>query len=62
MLKNIDYHQADPKNIFKYDDMVNSMTTESLKDAANRFFNVDYIEVIMIPSDKTENVKNPMQE
>ncbi|MCK4568795.1 MAG: insulinase family protein [Bacteroidales bacterium] len=51
MLKNIDYHQADPKNIFKYDDMVNSMTIESLKDAANRFFNVDYVEVVLLPSD-----------
>ena len=62
MLKNLDYHQGDPKGIFKYDDMVNSMTKENLKDAANRFFNVDHVEVILLPSDNSQNVKNPLLE
>ena len=61
-LSSIDYHNADPKGIFKYEDMVNSMSIESLQDAAIKFFSVDYVEVIMLPSDKNENVRNPMLE
>ncbi|NQT78723.1 MAG: insulinase family protein [Bacteroidetes bacterium] len=57
-----DFNHADSKYFFNYEDMVNSMSIESLKDAANKFFSVDYIEVIMLPSDKTENVRNPMLE
>jgi len=61
-LQNIDYNGNDPKGVFKYDDMVNSMSIESLKDAANKFFSVDYIEVNLLPSNADENVKNPMME
>ena len=42
--------------------MVNDLSIEGLKDAANMFFNVDYIEVILLPSNKEDNVKNPMIE
>jgi zinc protease len=61
-LKHQDFNHADPKDFFNYEDMVNSMSIESLKDAAGKFFSVDYIEVIMLPSGKTENVRNPMLE
>ncbi len=61
-LNSIAYHNTDPKGIFKYEDMVNSMSIESLKDAANKFFEVDYIEVLLLPSDNTNNVKNPVME
>jgi len=59
---NIDYHNIDPKEMFTYEDRVNRMSIESLKDAANRFFNVDYIEVVLLPANKEDNVKNPMME
>lgn len=59
-LEDIDYHQKEVKDFFKYEDMVNSMTIESLKDAAGRFFGVNPVEVILLPSDNAENVKNPM--
>lgn len=61
-IMNVDYHGYDPKGIFKYEDMVNSMTVESLKDAANRFFNTDYVEVVLLPSDNSKNVPNPVME
>lgn len=61
-LNNIAYHNADPKGIFKYADLVNNMSIESLKDAANKFFEVDYIEVLLLPSDNANNVKNPVME
>lgn len=61
-LVNIDYDGKDPKNFHKYEDMVNDLSIEGLKDAANKFFNVNYIEVVMLPSDKTENVPNPVME
>jgi hypothetical protein len=42
--------------------MVSSLGIEDLKDAANRFFGMDHVEVIMLPSDMSENVKNPVME
>jgi zinc protease len=62
VLNNIEYHDADPKGVFKYEDMVNSLNIDDLKDAANSFFDVNHIEVIMVPSDMSENVKNPVME
>jgi len=61
-LLNIDYNNYEPKGVFKYEDMVNSMSIESLKDAANKFFNVNYIEVNLLPENQEENVRNPMIE
>jgi zinc protease len=59
-LKNMDFDQADAGNFFKYEEMVNSMSIESLKDAANRFFGIDHIEVIMLPDGEVENIRNPL--
>ncbi len=50
-IQNIDVYGIDAKGIFKYDEMVNSMSIESLKDAANRAFYVDYVEVILLPAE-----------
>lgn len=53
-LKAIDYHQFDPKGIFKYEDMVNDLSIEGLQDAANKFFSADYVEVILLPAEEVE--------
>jgi zinc protease len=61
-LSSIEYHGADPKGIFKYEDMVNSLSIESLKEAASKFLDIDHIEVILLPSNVSDNVKNPVME
>jgi zinc protease len=53
-LTNIDYFEEDPKGIFKYNDMVNSMTVESLKDAANKLLDLNQIEIVMVPAEVEE--------
>jgi zinc protease len=51
-LQSMDFNQTDPKGFFEYENMVKEMTIESLKDAANRFFSVDYIEVVLVPAEE----------
>lgn len=61
-IKSLDYNQSDTKVFMDYDNMVNSMSIENLKDAANILFDADYIEVVLMPSESTEDIPNPVME
>ncbi|MBU2649688.1 MAG: insulinase family protein [Bacteroidetes bacterium] len=58
-LKNFDYNAEDAANFLDYEDYVNDMTQESLKAAANKFFGDNQVEIILLPSNTSDNVKNP---
>jgi len=46
------YHGYDPTEPANFDDLVNSLTTKSLKKAANMFFNNDnHVQIVMMPED-----------
>ncbi|MEE4256365.1 MAG: insulinase family protein [Bacteroidales bacterium] len=57
-LSNMYYFERDPGGIFKYDDMVKSMSVESLKDAANKLLDLDHIEIVMVPAEDEAEVEN----
>ncbi|HSG67660.1 MAG TPA: insulinase family protein [Bacteroidales bacterium] len=61
-LINIDMNDENPKDLFSYEDRVGSLSIESLKKAANKFFTEEFVEVVLKPSDNSRNVKNPMLE
>jgi len=59
-LQSFDYNQEDPKEMFKYEEYVDKMSAESLKEAANRFFGDNTVEVILLPANAEDNTVNPM--
>ena len=61
-LVNMNVNDESPKDIFSYEDRVNSLTAEGLKKAANKFFGDEYMQFVLKPSDTSKNVKNPMLE
>ncbi|KAF5434449.1 hypothetical protein C5S36_05045, partial [Candidatus Methanophagaceae archaeon] len=44
------YHGYDPTDAENFDDLVNSLTIESLKKAVNKFFNNDkHVQIVLMP-------------
>lgn len=59
-LKYLDYNNDEQKDFFDYEDYINNMTVKSLKKAAKKFFGKDHIEIVMLPENTENNVKNPL--
>ena len=49
LIKNKDYYQSELKEYSDYDEYVNKMTRESMKEAAQKFFGNNIVEVILVP-------------
>ena len=60
MLKNRDFYQTDVGNFLNYEDYVHNITIEGLKKAASQFFGSNIVEIVLMPENMDENVKNPM--
>ena len=51
-LYSFDYHGSNPDDLNKYDDYVNSLTIEQMKQAANKYFSKDnFVKVVLFPED-----------
>jgi len=46
------YGNRDLENFYKYDERVEALTAEDLKEVANKYLGSDYIEVVLMPEDK----------
>ena len=62
MLKRFDYDAVDTDYHFNYDDYVDNLTVDGLKDAANRFFTDSVVEVVLMPANIEDNLSNPGKE
>ena len=60
LLKNHDYYQTDLSEHKKYEDYVNSLTIEGLKQAANQLFRDNVVEVLLLPENIEDDEVNPM--
>jgi zinc protease len=60
-IKNKDFYQTDLSEYMKYEDYVNSMTSESLKKAAQMFFGPNIIEAVLLPVNIEDNTANPVK-
>jgi zinc protease len=60
IIKNKDYYQTDMTEYLKYEDYVNSMTSESLKAAAQQFFGGNIVEAVLLPANMEDNTANPV--
>ncbi len=59
-LKSFDYDQADIKDFLKYENYVEKLSQEQLKEAANMYFGDNTVEVILLPANVEDNTVNPM--
>jgi zinc protease len=49
-IESICFQDANPSNILNFKERVNAVTSDDLKDAANRFFKIDhYVRVVLMP-------------
>lgn len=60
LIKNKDYYQSDLTEYSKFDDYINSMTSESLKAAAQQFFGNNIVEAVLLPVNMEDNTANPV--
>ena len=58
VLKGRDYDQQKP-HVYDYSDFVDQLTAERMKDAANRFFGDNIVEVTLLPENIDQNIANP---
>jgi zinc protease len=61
-IKNMDYYSFTSDVIINYEEYVENLTVESLKEAANKFFGDDIVEVVLLPENMDDNVTNPLLE
>jgi zinc protease len=59
LIKNKDYYQSDLTEYSKFDDYINSMTRESLKAAAQKFFGGNIVEAVLLPVNIQDDTTNP---
>jgi zinc protease len=59
-LREHDFNDLDFSDVTDYTDYVANLTVENLKAAANRLFAGNIVEVILLPENIGDNVKNPM--
>jgi zinc protease len=62
MLRRFDFDEIDPSYHFTYEKYVNKLTREGLKEAANRFFGDNIVEVVLMPENIEDNVANPVNQ
>jgi zinc protease len=60
IIKNKDYYQTDPGEYIEYEEYVNSMTSETLKIAAQKFFGGNIVEAVLLPENMEDNTANPV--
>lgn len=61
-LKGLDYDRRDPEDFFQYEEYVNDLSIKGLKKAAKKFFGGEHVEIILLPTNTEESIKNPMME
>jgi len=59
-VKNKDFLGTSDEVIFEYEKYIDNLTVENLREAANRFFTDQVVEVVLLPENMEENVVNPM--
>lgn len=59
-IKNMDYNQDDIEHILKYEDYINKLNIKGLKKAAKKYFGDEHVEIILLPENTENNIKNPM--
>lgn len=59
-LKSLDYENDNIKDFLKYEKYVKKLSKESLQEAAVYFFGDNHVEIILLPENPEDNVKNPM--
>jgi len=62
VLRNVDFEGYNPKLVAEYPDYIEDLSVEGLKEAANKFFGGNIVQVTMLPTNMDENVVNPMIE
>jgi zinc protease len=60
LLKNHDYYQTDLSEYKKYEDYINNLTIEGLKQAANQLFKDNVVEILLLPENMEDDEVNPM--
>ena len=61
-IRSMDYDDRSEDELSNYEEMVNSMSIESLKEAANKFFGDNVVEVLLLPENLEDNTANPVME
>ncbi len=59
-MKNKDFLGTSDEVIFEYEKYIDNLTVENLREAANRFFTDQVVEVVLLPENMEENMVNPM--
>jgi zinc protease len=59
LIKNFDYNQTDVTEYKKYEEYVNGMTIEGLKNAANELFKENVVEILLLPENMEDDQVNP---
>lgn len=62
MLRRFDFDGIDPAYHFSYADLVDDLTVQGLKEAANKFFGSNVVEIVLMPANMEDNVANPVKE
>ncbi len=62
MLKRFDFDELDPSYQQKYADLVEKLSVEGLKKAANKYFDGNIVEVVLLPANMEDNVRNPKED
>lgn len=60
LIKNHDYMQTDASDLLKYEEYVNNLTIEGLKQAANQFFKENVVEILLLPENMEDDQENPV--
>jgi zinc protease len=60
LIKNFDYNQTDVTEYKKYEEYVNGLTIEGLKQAANELFKENVVEILLLPENMEDDEVNPM--
>jgi len=60
LIRNHDYYQSDLTEFKKYEEYVNSLTIEGLKQAANQLFKDNVVEILLLPENIEDDDVNPM--
>ena len=58
----MDYDNRNEEELINYEEIVNNMTIESLKEAANKFFGDNVVEILLLPKNIEDNTANPVME
>jgi zinc protease len=60
LIKNVDYNQTDLTEYKKYEEYLNNLTIEGLKQAAKELFKDNVVEILLLPKNIEDDQVNPM--